>query len=230
MTRVMVATPVIGTSAGEARGRSERIRQGLESYAVLREDIATAYQERDWITLGYPSWEQYVDAEFTTAARLSLPREERRELVTYFRARGLSTRAIATATGASQKTVDRDVRAAGESCDSPAPSHVVGMDGKTYTPSAPESDVVEAEIVEEDAPAAARVRAPRRRPLPDQAKDAGWEIRRSADKLTRILADDRYPKNEEQVRLVLRGHLLFVAETVAVALEQLGNQSTLEDS
>lgn len=75
---------------------------------------------------------------------------------------GMSTRAIAPVVGASQKTVDRDVRTiAGESSDSPAPvptfdptpawdpttgevvepaRSITGLDGKTYTRPAPQED------------------------------------------------------------------------------------------
>ena len=45
---------------------------------------------------------------------------------------GMSTRAIASATGISQKTASRELAAARESNDSPVP--VTGTDGKTYTP------------------------------------------------------------------------------------------------
>lgn len=63
----------------------------------------------------------------------------------------------------------------------------------------------------------------RRRPIADAANDIGWDMRKQAEKLSRLLDDDRLPKNEEQVALALRGHLLFVAETVATALNKLGN-------
>jgi hypothetical protein len=61
---------------------------------------------------------------------------------------GMSTRAIAPVVGASQKTVDRDLR---ESDDSPEPRNVTGLDGKSYTapaPADPDPEVVDAKIVE----------------------------------------------------------------------------------
>ena len=49
---------------------------------------------------------------------------------------GMSTRAIASATGISQKTASRELTAARESNDSPeaSPRPITGTDGKTYTP------------------------------------------------------------------------------------------------
>jgi hypothetical protein len=70
----------------------------------------------------------------------------------------------------------------------------------------------------------------RRKPITDSADDVGWEMRKCAEKLARLLADDRYPKNEEQVALALRGHLLFAADTVAAALDKLGNKSHKESN
>jgi hypothetical protein len=46
----------------------------------------------------------------------------------------------------------------------------------------------------------------KRRPLPEVANDLGWEMRKQAEKLARLLDDDRFAKNEEQAALALRGH------------------------
>ncbi|WP_196374769.1 hypothetical protein [Propionibacterium freudenreichii] len=82
---------------------------------------------------------------------MRLPREQRRELVTYLAGEGMSTRAIAPIVGAGQRTVVRDVQA-GEPFDSPtyaeastrdpepdaeptvqvAARSVIGLDGHTY--------------------------------------------------------------------------------------------------
>lgn len=83
----------------------------------------------------------------------------------------------------------------------PAPK-ITGLDGKQYT--------------------APKPAAPRRRSIADQAADAGFEIRRAVDKVSKLVCeDDRYSQNEKQVALALRGHLLHVAETVAAVLDQL---------
>lgn len=233
-----MTAPTVRSTLEQANARAERIRQGLESYHVLREDIAAAYLARDWQALGYPTWDQYVEAEFTSA-RLALPREERRELVAYFREHGMSTRAIAAATGVARNTVKDDLRQVGQ-IDPPDEerSTVVGIDGKAYTSRQPEPEVVDAEIVaDESIPSTSATVTPReaqtrpilqrepqrRRPITAAADDAGWEIRKAAERVARLLDDDRFPKNEEQVALSLRGHLLFVTETVADALNKLDN-------
>jgi hypothetical protein len=63
--------------------------------------------------------------------------------------------------------------------------------------------------------------AGKRRPLTEQAKDAGWEIRRAAERIARIVSDDRLSANKQQVSTALRAHLLFVAEAVSAALGEL---------
>lgn len=64
-------------------------------------------------------------------------------------------------------------------------------------------------------------RKPPRKPLTDMAKTRGFALRQATDSLVRIFEDDRYRTNEKQVADVLRGHLLYVAETVAAVLDQL---------
>jgi transcriptional regulator with XRE-family HTH domain len=83
----------------------------------------------------------------------------------------------------------------------PALVKVVGRDGKAYP--------------------ASSTRTPNRRALPDVAKVAGFELRQAMDRVLRVFEDNRYRTNEEQVTTALRGHLLYVAETVAAVLDQL---------
>lgn len=102
----------------------------VESYDTLRGLIVEAYETRAWLALGYESWDAYVDAEIETD-RLRLDRGERQRFVISLRSAGMSTRAIAPAVGASQKTVDRDIRAASESDDSDEPmATVTSLDGR----------------------------------------------------------------------------------------------------
>lgn len=62
---------------------------------------------------------------------------------------------------------------------------------------------------------------PRQKPITDVATDLGFEMRKSADRLAALVGDTRYAKNMEQVALILRGHLLHVAETVTAVLGKL---------
>jgi hypothetical protein len=109
-----------------AQGRADRIRSGLASIAAtyegISEAVAIAYHERDWGTLGYQSWDAYVEGEF--AGHLpKLDRDARRQFVGELREAGLSTRAIGSVAGASDATVRRDL--AGASIDAPADSNAL---------------------------------------------------------------------------------------------------------
>ena len=89
----------------EARNRAGMIRNYLQGLWPL---IAKAYREQDWLALGYDSWDDYVAGEFDTA-RWKVHKAERAPVVTMLRSAGMSTRAIAAATGESQSTVQRAV-------------------------------------------------------------------------------------------------------------------------
>jgi hypothetical protein len=69
--------------------------------------LVVAYQRRADKAMGYESWDSYCETEFRMA-RIALPAEERAAVAVSLRAQGLSTRAIASATGVSNATVSRD--------------------------------------------------------------------------------------------------------------------------
>jgi hypothetical protein len=52
-----------------------------------------------------------------------------------------------------------------------------------------------------------------RAPLPDAAGRAGWELRKSVERVQRILEDDRYPANREAVDAQLRPQLGYTIDT-----------------
>lgn len=112
----------LSMSADVARSVTDRIKLALEATWQL---VAEAYQGGAHLALGYGSWDEYVTREFGTS-RLRLPREERQEVVASLRDAGMSIRAIAATTGASDQTVQRDLAARSESLhlDPPAPSNV----------------------------------------------------------------------------------------------------------
>ena len=119
---------IIIASKREAEDRAERIRTAL---SVSWDLIKDAWKAFDWQALGYASWDAYCDGEFGTS-RIRLPREERREVVSSMREIGMSTRAIASATGMSPRTAAREV-AAGVPNGTADTEPVTGTDGKTYT-------------------------------------------------------------------------------------------------
>lgn len=107
----------------DARARIDRIKTLV---GAAREDIIEAYRQRDWITLGYESWDAMCVAEFA-GARIALPVDDRRELVADLRGEGMSTRAIGSAIGVNHATVVRDVAATG--ADAPVDT-VTSLDGR----------------------------------------------------------------------------------------------------
>lgn len=238
MTAVEVA------SADYARALTDKIKVAVEGTWHL---ITEAYQSRAWSALGYLTWDDYCTREFGTS-RLALPREDRAETVQSLRSAGLSLRAIESATGLGKSTVQRQLAPVPNGTPEPAvtveettetseeidarlgpighevdfstgeiitelagpgpitptehhPTPITGLDGKRYTAPTPR-------------------KAPRKS-LVDTAKTRGFALREATDSLVRIFSDDRIRTNEKQVADVLRGHLLYVAETVAAVLDQL---------
>lgn len=60
-----------------------------------------------------------------------------------------------------------------------------------------------------------------RKSLPDAARLAGYELQKSVERITRIVADDRYPQNAAQVATHLRHHLLRSIDALSEALNAL---------
>lgn len=193
----------------DARALTDQIKGGVEAVWHL---ISRAYTERAWDVLGYTSWDDYCTREFGTS-RLRLPREERQDVVSSLRDSGLSLRAIESATGISRKTVIRDLA---EVVESPppadrvvgdrelpplpenymdvelepapqpapvAPSNVVGLDGKKYP-----------------APQPAAPKKERRKPIGDDATSIGRDMSTLAKRIDKLLADDRFGRNRDEIR------------------------------
>lgn len=128
----MSAVSVTAMSPSDARALTESIRSTVDRVWDL---IAKAYTQRAWAVLGYPTWDVYCEREFASTW-FKLPRETRAEVVVSLRDSGLSTRAIAAATGVSQSTVQRELPARPtESNDSVGP--ITGTNGKNYQPTQP---------------------------------------------------------------------------------------------
>jgi len=228
-----VIRPAVDVRPLSLREARELTREISETLAVAWDKVVEAYQRRVWEPLGYGSWDSYCRAELGST-RLRLPAEEREEAVRSLRSAGLSTRAIAAATGISKGTVHRaataPVGAVAQANERPA--RVIGLNGKFYAGSRGAAgnldEPIETGVVGEEPrsetpqPASS---ASKRRPLTEQARDAGWEIRRAAERVARIVGDDRLSANKQQVSAALRAHLLFVAEAVSAALGELSDHN-----
>lgn len=96
----------------------------------LRELVEQARAGEAWRILGFSSWTAYLT---DVLPPLSLPREQRREVVGWLSGAGMSSRAIAPIVRVDQKTVVNDRRRAisgGEETSSPP--EISGLDGKVY--------------------------------------------------------------------------------------------------
>jgi hypothetical protein len=113
----------------EAQERANRIRLGIVSYLATLSDICSAWDRRDWQTLGYADWDSYLDGEFSET-RLRVPAEHRAKAITELRMAGMSTRAIAATVNLSQSAVTRDVRQLSQKTQLEQPQTVRGLDGR----------------------------------------------------------------------------------------------------
>lgn len=189
----------------DARAATERLARAVAQIEDAWENLVAAavaaHDGRVWVALGYGSWSEYWAAEIGEPGRI--PTRVRQAITAKLAEAGLSSRAIAPVIGADQKTVINDLSR--EEFSSPAP--VVGLDGKTYPPRLnrePES-----------------VRAPHRRALTDAAQDAGFDLRKAVDRITRIREDDRYSRNRAELAVILRGQILYAIETCTHLLDEI---------
>lgn len=123
------AVAPLGRNAAERLDTQLRLMVGtINGYlAQLYELVQTAKHGNVHETLGFASWTTYLADVFTVDLRLE--REQRRELVGYLSAEGMSNGVIADVVGADRKTVRRDLAQVGEKGP---PEKVTGRDGKTY--------------------------------------------------------------------------------------------------
>jgi hypothetical protein len=225
---------------GEAQRLTQRIKLTAgtirDNLWKLSNLVEEAKQSNAWQILGFASWTAYL-ADTLADEPMRLGREERQELVGYLSGEGLSVRAIAPIVAASVGTVHADQEvfrnehltpepefdptpilpphdddwiaadpATGEVVE---PDHitvtehtvtekvktVTGLDGKTYPAAAPT--------------------APRRSSLIDDARNAGWQLRKAIERLERIHQDDRFTKNKVEILAALQPHLDFAIETIS---------------
>ena len=184
-------------SAQDARNLTDKIKAGT---AALWELIKEAYASRAWASLGYASWDDYCTQEFGTS-RIRLPREERREVVSSMREIGMSTRAIASATGTSHQTVANSLNSGvknltpGSSLS--ASCEPVGVDGKTYrAPTRAEDILTKEELEEHPIP---KEDKPRAEATTKQFMAAVADLNRILDRFHKIKTSPNYRNNIDQL-------------------------------
>ncbi|WP_144627577.1 hypothetical protein [Arthrobacter woluwensis] len=226
-------------SEQDARRLTERIRLTAHNYAEAKAKLIELVQEAKdgnaHLVLGYASWTAYL-SEVLGDEPLRLARDDRQDMVRVLTAEGMSTRAIAPIVGTDNKTVWNDLKRGVEN-STPVPRNaavakeqgapvkvqirsstpdsftagigaagntVTGLDGKTYTRLA-----------------ATEPTKPKRRPIADQASDAGWELARAVERIQRIADDDRFDSNKEKVAPHMRSHLTNAIDSLQAILDRI---------
>lgn len=236
----MTADLAVVMDVAEARRLTERIRltahSARESLARLQELVERARVGQVHVALGYSSWTAYL-ADVFGEEPLRLPRDQRQEIVGYLAGEGMSVPAIAVVAGVSDRTVQRDFRSSGqgvttvttcepgpgfdqsgrdfppepiidtttgEVLDEPTPQKVLGLDGKHYP-----------------RPASAAPKTAPRRALTDQFFDAAYDLTKVTERIQRLAADDRWPRNAEQVAAKHRHDLLRARDLLQEVIDRL---------
>lgn len=207
-----------GLTATEARDLTDEIRQTLRAGHEL---IIRAFKGRAWIALGYKTWDDYCAGEFNEARMVRLMPEQRREIVADLRRAGMGTKAIGSALGVSHETARTDIQELGrQGVD--LPDRIQSLDGierpaeRNWSPS-------EQDVARKAREAGSPERTPSRRPLPDSARDAGWDLRKAVERIQRLTEDDRFATHKAQVAPHLRSHLTNAIEVCQDLLERINN-------
>lgn len=116
----------------EARARADRIK---EAFDLAYELLATAFEEQDYIALGYASWQEYLKGEFSKSTLKLADIAERKQAVKRLaeardaEGAGMSNETIANTLGVSERTVRRDTEHR-QMPELNRPAKVRGRDGK----------------------------------------------------------------------------------------------------
>lgn len=235
-----MSAELVCMSSVEARQITDQIRIAADATWHL---IVRAYSERAWSALGYASWDDYCTREFGSS-RLRLPREERADVVASLRDCGMSIRAIASATGTGTRQVQEALR--DQVCskttpdDAAAPAADVedepladGFDwgnddpeaGEPAAPPAPEPAAEPRPIIGTDgknypaAPAASKEH--RRKPITDAFDTATYDLKRNVERVIRLVADDRFSKNKDQISGANLSDLVRVRDAINGVIQQI---------
>lgn len=240
-------------TVANARRISERIRlvamTARESLEKLQRLVDEAKAGEVHLVLGYASWTAYL-SDVLGDEPLRLARDQRQELVSYLAKEGMSTRAIAPVVGVSREQVRKDIQGSGDNKLSPEPDsawedEVEDPDDDRWTSASAAlakvtettktEDQVDTDTGEVSAPRVTgldnksypkpELAKPRRRPLPDQARTAGWDLHKAVERVQRLGQDDRFNVNKEQMAPHLRSHLTQAIEVCQDLLERLNNNN-----
>jgi hypothetical protein len=200
------------------------------------EQIVWQVENEVWLILGYASWDEMREAEYGDLGVVA-PRSDRPELVSRLRRQGLTQREIGATLGVHEATVSRELANA----SSEPAATITNSRGQerpaSYAPR-PAPEPVEGNVLEPDdldqlaaevaadpvaqaAYEAASSRAPRRRALEDSFLDAFMDLQKRVATLTNLAADDRFPRNKEQIAAKYRNDLLLARDALDRLIGQL---------
>ena len=197
----------------QAERLTERIRLTATSFMETRDKLARLIREAQegeaHKALGIASWTEYVSQVFSDTPLMRLSRVERKELVSELADEGMSTRAIAPIVGASHMSVARDLGSPVTTVTPDAePRQITGRDGKTYTRPAPEPVTVDHDTGE------ITQTKPNRKPITDTARDIGLDLAALTNRIDRLMDDDRFDRNRDDIAARLRHHIATAAATL----------------
>ena len=222
----------LDVSLASARRLTERIRLMAltvgENIDKLKALVTEAKESEAHLALGYASWTAYL-ADVLGETPMRLERDVRQSLVAELHEQGMSSRAIAPIVGAHFTTVADDIARVGIPTPAPEPP----ADPTAYR--SPDESFVGAhpitgEVIESEpapTPVATTIgldgkqypkpepKEPRRSSLIEEARSAGWQLRKAIERIERIAADDRFQKNKVEVTAALRPHLDFATEIIS---------------
>lgn len=135
MTTALLELDQITTEpALEQLSRDEAVRLTKDLKHQLHSTYTTvvyAWQHRVWLTLGYTSWEEYLETEIGEPQLLSVPDKDRVSTIGAMVNAQMSSRAISAATGLSKSTVNRSAQQARKEGIIAPDAQVLTRNGKT---------------------------------------------------------------------------------------------------
>lgn len=179
----------------EARTLTNQIQQSAERTYTL---LLRAHEGEAWAALGYGSWREYAMTEFNMSQSRAYQLLDQARVVRSIESASDSTNvelpneAQARELGRIPEAERAEVwRETVERTDGRPTAAAVRQ---THTARV-EPEVVDAELVDEPAPAPTP--KAKRRPLPEAFADAGRDLTRAAEKLARLTEDDRFTRNRD---------------------------------
>lgn len=245
---------IVDITTGELRPAYSDVKRSVEaareSGARFFEQIVWQIENRAWEVLDYESWDEMREAEYGDMG-VVVPRADRPEIVARLRRTGMTQQKIAEEVGVHEATVSRDLANArsgghaltGATAEAKVNTQMGNENGNHRPARAAGTGVGEGLNLNSENEQAAHTitnsrgqerpatytkpepTKPRRTPLPDTAWRVAYDLRKKSESLTRVIEDDRFKSNKEQIAGTIRNELLLVQKAVAAALQELPEEN-----